>query len=167
MRRVPGVEDAIQYTVPIARALEQVRMGKNPHLTTREKHVRECYVALKQGADAEGVRQAIVTMPNYFADYNTNVNFVSLEEVKKMKKEMPHGGFVMTSGVTGNGNNAMIEYQNQWGSNPEATGNILVACARAAHRLVKDNRIGAFTMLDIPPAYYNPRTRDELLKDFM
>ncbi|MBU2497064.1 MAG: diaminopimelate dehydrogenase [Nanoarchaeota archaeon] len=167
IRKVEGVADAVQYTLPIQETLDIVRTGSNPQLTTREKHRRDCYVALKSGADPETVKQAIVTMPNYFSDYNTMVAFESPEEVSGRKKQMPHGGFVMTSGVTGDGNKALIEYRNQWKSNPEATGSILIACARANYRLQQDNKFGAFTMLDIPPAYLSPHSQEELLKEFM
>jgi len=167
LRKVEGVADAIQYTMPIQEALTQVRAGLNLPLTTREKHWRDCHVALKPGADPEIVRQAIVTMPNYFADYNTSVTFESPEQIAERKKQMPHGGFVMTSGETGRGNKALVEYRNDWASNPEATGSILIACARANHRLQKEGKFGAFTMLDLSPALLSPRSREELLKDFM
>lgn len=169
LRKVEGVADAIQYTMPIEDALGRVRKGENPQLTTREKHWRDCHVALKPGADPEKVREAIVTMPNYFADYETKVTFETQESVNERKKQMPHGGFVMASGNTGfsQDNKAMIEYRNQWGSNPEATGNILVACARAVMRLKEEGKTGAFTMLDIPPAYYSPCSKEELLKNWM
>ena len=167
IRKVEGVADAIQYTIPIQEALNTVRTGSNPQLTTREKHWRDCYVALKPEADPEAVKQAIVTMPNYFSDYDTIVTFESPEKISERKRQMPHGGFVMTSGETGNGNNALIEYTNQWKSNPEATGSILIACARANYRLQQDKKFGAFTMLDIPPAYLSPRSQEELLKNWM
>lgn len=167
IRQVPGVADAIQYTMPYPAALDKVRAGGNPELSTREKHWRQCFVALKPDADSAAVIKAIKIMPNYFADYDTTVTFETPEKIAERKKEMPHGGFVMTSGQTGDGNKALIEYNNQWASNPEATGNILVACARANYRLQDGGRWGAFTMLDIPAAYLSPRSREELLKDFM
>ncbi|MBM3233720.1 diaminopimelate dehydrogenase [Candidatus Pacearchaeota archaeon] len=167
LRRVPGVLDAIQYTVPVQEALSSVRSGVNPELTTRQKHMRECFVALKPRANPDEVRKAIVTMPNYFADYNTSVVFETPEQVAKRKKEMPHAGFVLTSGKTGNGNKAVVEYSNTWKSNPEATGSILVACARACHRLSLEGRAGAFTMLDIPPAMLSPLSQEELLRSWM
>ena len=166
IRRVEGVADAIQYTMPIKDSLNLVREGKNPDLTTGQKHWRDCYVALKEGADPEKVREEIESMPNYFLDYVVRVTFETPEQIAERKKEMPHGGFVLTIGETGQGNKALIEYRNDWKSNPDATGSILVACARANYRLQGDIG-GAFTMLDIPPAYLSPHSRDELLKDFM
>jgi diaminopimelate dehydrogenase len=167
IKQIPGVAEAIQYTIPRQEALVAVRSGTNPDLTTRQKHKRDCHVALKPGADAETVRKAIVEMPKYFADYDTQVTFETINQVKERRKEMPHGGFVTTSGTTGKDSKATIEYQNAWGSNPEATGSILVACARAAHRLNKQGNTGAFTMLDIPAALLSPHSREELLKDWM
>jgi diaminopimelate dehydrogenase len=167
IRRVEGVADGIQYTVPDQEALERVRKGENPDLTTRQKHTRQCHVALKPDADPVKVNEAIVTMPKYFADYNTYVHFESPEQVAERKKAMPHGGFVMVSGETGQGNKALIEYRNQWKSNPEATGSILVACARANYRMHKEGVRGAITMADIPPVKYHPLERGEVIKNLM
>ncbi|MBM3247032.1 diaminopimelate dehydrogenase [Candidatus Pacearchaeota archaeon] len=167
IRRVPGVKDGIQYTLPINAALEQVRAGTNPDLTTRQKHSRDCYVTLEPGADPEKVRTAIVTMPKYFEDYDTRVTIETPEQITERKRAMPHGGFVMVSGETGKGNKALIEYKNQWASNPEATGSILVACARANYRMRQDGRTGAITMADIPPVMYHPLERAEVIKNLM
>jgi len=167
IRRVEGVADGIQYTVPIESALESVRKGENPELTTRGKHFRNCYVALKPEADPEIVRQTIAEMPKYFADYNTRVTFESPEQIAERKKAMPHGGFVMVSGETGRANKALIEYKNQWASNPEATGSILVACARANYRMHKEGVRGAITLADIPPIKYHPQERSEVIKTWM
>ncbi len=167
VRAVDGVLNGIQYTVPAQAALDVVRSGANPEITTRQKHTREVFIALKPGADETKVRRTIVGMPKYFADYDTTVTIESPESIAERLKTMPHGGFVMTSGKTGKNNNALIEYQNQWASNPEATGSILVACARACHRLNKEGVYGSKTMLDIPPAYFSPLSRDELLKHWM
>ena len=167
IRAIDGVLDGIQYTVPVPQALEAVRSGKNPELTTRQKHTRECFIALKPGADEKKVRDAIINMPKYFADYDTTVTIESAKQVAERRSAMPHAGIVMTSGKTANSNNALIEYRNQWSSNPEATGSILVACARACYRLHQEGRMGAMTMLDIPPAYYSTLSRTELLKNWM
>lgn len=167
IRRIPGVADAIQYTVPVQTALDLVRSGSNPKLTTRQKHIRECFVALKPGADGARVVGDIVNMPNYFLDYDTAVIFETLEQIAERKKQMPHAGFVLTSGQTGSGNKAGIEYRNHMECNPEFTGSILVACARAAHRLSLEGRTGAFTMLDLSPALLSPLSREELLKHWM
>lgn len=167
IRAVDGVLDGIQYTVPVQEALNLVRSGRNPELTTRQKHKRECYIALKPNANQEEVTRAIVTMPKYFSDYDTTVTIETPEQIAERKKSMPHGGFVLTSGETGNGNKALIEYQNNWASNPEATGSILLACARACNRFNREEKVGAYTMLDIPPAYYNALSREELLKNWM
>ncbi len=167
VRAVEGVLNGIQYTVPSQAALEAVRSGTNPDLNTRQKHTREVFLALKPGADERKVRETITNMPKYFADYDTTITIETSERIEERLKAMPHGGFVLTSGQTGEGNNALIEYKNQWQSNPEATGSILVACARAGHRLNREGQVGAYTMLDIPPVYYSPLSRKELLKSWM
>lgn len=166
-RQVRGVKDARSYTIPIKEALEKVRIGENPDLTARQKHKRLVYVVAEENADLTRIDEEIRTMPNYFADYNTEVRFITEEEMKKNHSKYPHAGFVFASGKTGEGNKALIEYRCEWQSNPEATGNILVACARAAYRLRKEGKSGAFTMLDIPPAYLSPHSKEELLKSFM
>jgi diaminopimelate dehydrogenase len=168
IRRVEGVADGIQYTMPKDEAIKQARDGSGQGLKTGDKHWRNCYIALKPGADEAAVVQAIRTMPKYFADYETKVTIETPKQITERKRTMPHGGFVLTSGETGKGNKALIEYRNGWASNPEATGSILVACARANYRLQQRSHCkGAFTMLDIPPALFSPRSREELLKSFM
>lgn len=164
IRRVKGVKNAKQYTVPVPKALEAVRNGENPELTTRQKHTRECYVAAEEGADKEQIVNDIVTMPNYFADYDTTVNFVSEEELIKNHSGIPHGGFVIRSGRTGqNGENKhIIEYSLKLDSNPEFTSCVLVAYARAAYRLNKEGASGAKTVFDIAPAYLSSKSGEEL-----
>ena len=164
IRRIDGVVDARQYTVPVESALSEVREGKSPALTTREKHRRECYVVAEEGADLSRIENEIKTMPNYFADYDTTVTFVSREELLSKHGGMPHGGSVIRNGKTGRDgeNNHTVEFSLKLDSNPEFTGSVLVACARAAVRLSKEGRSGAFTMLDIPPAYLSPEAPDYL-----
>ena len=169
IRRISGVADAKQYTVPVEAAVEAVREGKNPELTTREKHTRECYVVLKDGADAAEVEREIVTMPNYFADYDTTVHFVSQEELDAHHKGLPHGGFVIHTGSTGKGgeHKQRIEYSLHLDSNPEFTASVLVACARAVARLALENQVGARTIFDLPPAYLSPLTGAELRRNLL
>lgn len=162
IRRIPGVKNAIQYTIPVASALESVRNCENPELTTRQKHTRDCYVVVEEGADKAAIEAEIVNMPNYFADYDTTVTFMEEEEFKAAHTGMPHGGFVMRSGVTGNGTNQMIEYSLKLGSNPEFTSSVLVAYARAAYRLAKEGVTGCKTVFDIAPAYLSPMSGEEL-----
>ena len=164
IRRIPGVADARQYTVPVPAALEAVRAGKNPQLTTREKHTRECYVVAEEGADTDAIREAIVTMPNYFADYDTTVTFISQEELNRDHAGIPHGGSVIRTGTTGqNGENThVIEYSLKLDSNPEFTGSVLVAVARAAKRLADAGETGCRTIFDIAPALLAPQTPDYL-----
>lgn len=162
IRRIDGVADAKQYTIPVEAALEAVRSGANPELTTRQKHTRECWVVLEEGADAAAVEEQIVTMPNYFADYDTTVHFVSQEELDRDHAGIPHGGFVLRSGETGDGNPALIEYSLKLGSNPGFTGNVLVAFARAAHRLSVEGQSGARTVFDIAPSYLSSHSGDYL-----
>lgn len=164
IRRIPGVKNAKQYTIPVESALEAVRSGSNPELTTREKHTRECFVVLEDGADAAQVEEAIKTMPNYFADYDTTVHFISEEELEKNHSGIPHGGFVLRSGVTGwnKENKHLIEYQLKLDSNPEFTSSVLIAYARAAHRLATEGQFGCKTVFDIAPAYLSAKSGDEL-----
>ena len=164
IRRIEGVLDAKQYTVPVEKALTSVRNGENPVLTTREKHTRECFVVAKEGADLERIRQEIVNMPNYFADYDTIVNFISLEELKRDHSGIPHGGVVVRSGKTGvnKENTHIIEYSLKLDSNPEFTASVIVAFARAAVKLNNEGQKGAKTVFDIPPAYLSPKTPEEL-----
>ncbi len=164
IRRIKGVKDAKQYTIPVEAALEAVRSGANPELSTREKHTRECFVVLEDGADAAAVEKEIKTMPNYFADYDTTVHFISEEELKRDHSGMAHGGFVIRSGKTGMNkeHNHIIEYSLKLDSNPEFTTSVLVAYARAAHRLAKEGQCGCKTVLDIPPAYLSEKSGEEL-----
>ncbi len=164
IRRIDGVKDARQYTVPVQSAIEAVRAGENPTLTTRQKHVRECYVVLEDGADAKKVEESIKTMPNYFADYDTTVHFISEEELRANHSELPHGGVVLRSGVTGieNEHNHVIEYKLKLDSNPEFTSSVVIAYARAAYRLALEGQIGCKTVFDIAPAYLSAKSADEL-----
>lgn len=158
IRRIPGVLDARQYTIPVEAALERVRSGEQPVLTTREKHTRECYVVAEEGADLAAIENAIKTMPNYFADYDTTVHFISQEELNQNHAGIPHGGVVFRTGTTGeNGKHKhVIEYRLKLDSNPEFTTGVLAACARAAFRLNQEGTSGCKTLFDIPPAYLHP-----------
>ena len=152
IRRIEGVIDARQYTVPVESALERVRNGENPQLTTREKHTRECFVAVEDGADKEKIENEIKNMPNYFADYDTTVHFVSPDELKANHSKLPHGGFVIRTGKTADGNKHVIEYSLKLDSNPEFTGSCLTAFARAVYKAYCRNDFGCKTVFDIPPA---------------
>lgn len=169
IRRIPGVIDARQYTVPIKSALDAVRSGSSPQLSTREKHLRECYVVAEDGADKELIREKIVTMPKYFADYDTTVTFITAEEMKENHSSLPHGGFVIRTGVTGmNGENAQsIEYSLKLDSNPEFTGAVIVAYARAVNRLSRRGQIGAITVFDIAPADLSIYEREYLYEHML
>jgi diaminopimelate dehydrogenase len=167
VRRVPGVAGGVQYTVPSAAAVEAVRSGRRPQLSTREKHVRECYVVLEDGADAAEVERAIVTMPHYFADYDTTVHFISAEELARDHTAMPHGGFVIRSGSTGAGSSQVVEYRLELGSNPEFTASVLVAYARAAARLNAQGQVGAKTVLDVPPGLLSPKPAEQLRAELL
>jgi diaminopimelate dehydrogenase len=164
IRRVKGVKNAIQYTIPIEPAVKSVRSGSNPELATREKHLRECFVVAEDGADKAEIEKAIATMPNYFSDYDTAVHFVSEKELKKNHSGMPHGGFVFRSGVTGTNRDTkqIIEFSLKLESNPEFTAGILVAYARAAVRMNKEGNTGAKTVFDVPLGYLSGRSGDEL-----
>lgn len=163
IRRIDGVVDARQYTVPVPEALEAVRSGKNPELTTRQKHTRLCYVVAEEGADKERIEKEIVTMPNYFADYDTTVNFITAEEMKKDHSGLPHGGSVIYTGTTDNGNKThVIEYSLKLDSNPEFTGSVLTAYARAAYRMNNNGESGAKTVFDVAPALLSPLSGDEI-----
>ncbi len=167
IRRIDGVVDARQYTVPVPEALEKVRSGENPTLTTRDKHTRECYVVAEESADLKRIENEIKTMPNYFADYDTFVHFITMEELKRDHTKLPHGGFVIRTGETSDGNHQMIEYRLKLDSNPEFTGSVLVAVARAAARLSAKGECGAKTILDIPPALLSPLTEEELRAHYL
>ena len=163
IRKIDGVKDAKQYTIPIESAIEDVRAGKNPELTTREKHLRDCYVVAEEGADLDRIEKEIKEMPNYFADYDTTVQFISEAELKKNHSAMPHGGFVIRSGNTGD-NKQIIEYSLKLESNPEFTGSILVAYARAACYLADKGDCGAKTVFDIPPSLLTAEPTADLMK---
>ena len=162
IRRVPGVAGGVQYTLPVEEAVERVRSGERPKLATREKHRRDCYVVLADGADAEAVRQAIVTMPHYFDEYDTTVNFISAEELRRDHAAMPHGGFVIRSGNTSAENTQVIEYGLKLGSNPEFTSSVLVAYARAVHRMHQQGDVGAKTVFDVAPGLLSPKSAEQL-----
>jgi len=162
VRRVSGVQAAVQYTLPSPSALARVRAGERPRLTTREKHARECFVVLAPGADAQAVRQAIVTMPDYFADYDTTVHFISAEELARDHAAMPHGGLVLRSGSTGAGHEQMMEFSLRLDSNPEFTASVLVAYARAVHRLQQRGEVGAKTPFDVAPGLLSPMSAEAL-----
>ena len=165
IRRIEGVVDAKQYTIPVESALEAVRNSENPELSTREKHTRECFVVAEEGADKARIEKEIKEMPNYFADYDTTVHFITLEELKRDHGGIPHGGFVIRSGRTGAEleNNHIIEYSLKLDSNPEFTASVIVAYARAAARMKREGMKGCKTVFDVPPAYLSPRTYDELI----
>lgn len=168
IRRIEGVKNGIQYTVPIEEAVERVRSGSEPVLTTREKHLRECYVVPEEGADLAAIEEAIKTMPNYFDEYETTVTFITEEELKEQHSKMPHGGFVIRSGETGcEGNKHVIEYSLKLDSNPEFTASVLIAYARAAYRLSKAGESGARSVFDIAPALLSQKTPEELRKQML
>ena len=165
IRRVEGVKNGKQYTIPVDAALEAVRSGQNPELTTREKHIRECFVVLEEGADAAKVEETIKTMPNYFADYDTIVNFISEEEFNEKHSGIPHGGFVIRSGKTGwnEENSHIIEYSIKLDSNPEFTSSVIVAYARAAYRMNAEGQTGCKTVFDVAPIYLCADKREEII----
>ncbi len=169
IRRVEGVKDARQYTVPVEAALQAVRNGENPELTTRQKHTRECFVVAEEGADLMRIEEEIVTMPNYFADYDTTVHFISEEELMRDHKGIPHGGFVIRTGKTGweNEHSHVIEYSLKLDSNPEFTASVIAAYARAAYRLGKEGVTGCKTVFDIAPAYLSSMSGEELRKHLL
>lgn len=169
VRRIPGVLDARQYTIPVDAALEQVRSGAEPKLTTRQKHTRECFVVAEEGADLAAIEQAIKTMPNYFDEYDTTVHFISQEEMDRDHKGIPHGGMVFRTGRTGlkGENRHIIEYKLTLDSNPEFTASVLTACARAVYRLYREGQRGCKTVLDIGPGYLHPQSPEELRKNLL
>ncbi len=164
IRRIPGVVDARQYTVPVQSALDSARSGEGREFTPRQMHTRECYVVVEDGADKEAIRQQIVTMPNYFADYDTTVEFITMDELKSEHAGIPHGGFVIRSGKTGwNGENShAVEYSLDLDSNPEFTSSVLVSAARAVVRFAAEGHTGCLTMFDVPPAYLSPYSGEYL-----
>jgi len=169
IRRVEGVLDGKQYTIPVEGALEAVRSGKNPELTTRQKHIRECFVVAEDGADTARIEAEIKNMPNYFADYDTTVHFITMEELKANHSGIPHGGFVIRSGKTGwnEENTHIIEYSIKLDSNPEFTSSVIVAYARAAYRLSCEGQSGCKTVFDIAPAYLSAQSPEELRKHLL
>lgn len=164
VRRIEGVKDCRQYTVPVEAAVEQARSGANPELTTRQMHTRECFVVAEEGADLDRITKEIVTMPNYFADYDTTVHFITEEEMQRDHSELPHGGFVIRSGVTGfeKEHKQIVEYNLTLDSNPEFTGSILVAYARAAFKMAQEGQSGCKTVFDVAPAYLSALSGEEL-----
>lgn len=167
IRRVPGVKAGVQYTIPVQEVIDSIRAGETPQLTTREKHRRECYVVAEEGADREAITRSIVEMPNYFADYDTTVNFVSAEELAEKHSGMPHGGFVIRSGVTGSGSKQIAEFGLKLDSNPEFTASVLAAYARAAVRLKREGHTGAKTVFDIPLGHLSPRSAEDLRRELL
>lgn len=167
LRRVPGVKGAVQYTIPIQDAVERVRSGALPTLSTREKHTRECFVVLHDGADAAAVEKAIVTMPDYFADYDTSVTFITEDVLQSEHRAMPHGGFVIRSGQTGSSTTQVVEYSLKLDSNPEFTSSVLVAYARAAYRMSQMGLSGARTVFDVAPGWLSPKPAAQLRKEIL
>lgn len=169
IRRVEGVKDGKQYTIPVEDALAAVRNGENPELTTRQKHIRECFVVAEEGADQAKIEETIKNMPNYFADYDTTVHFISEEELKEQHSGIPHGGFVFRTGVTGweEEHNHIIEYSLKLDSNPEFTSSVIVAYARAVYRLSQEGASGCKTVFDIAPAYLSTKSGAELRKHLL
>ena len=169
IRRIDGVNDARQYTIPVDEALEQVRKGENPELTTRQKHIRECFVVADDNADKEKIKNEIVNMPNYFADYDTIVHFISQEELDREHSGIPHGGFVIRSGVTGlnKENKHIVEYSLKLDSNPEFTASVIVAYARAAYKMKKEGLSGCKTVFDVAPSYLSPKSAEDLRKTML
>lgn len=169
IRRIAGVKDARQYTIPVEEAVERVRRGENPELTTREKHKRECFVVVEDWADKNAIEQEIINMPNYFSDYDTTVHFITEEELNANHKGLPHGGFVLRSGITGfeKENKHIVEYGLKLDSNPEFTGTIVLAYARAAYKMAKDGLSGAKTVFDVAPSYLSPKSGEELRKSLL
>ena len=166
VRRIEGVLDARQYTIPVESAIKAVRNGENPTLTTRQKHTRECFVVAAEGADKLRIEKEIKEMPNYFSDYDTTVHFITIEEMKKNHSGLPHGGCVIRTGKTCNCKH-VIEYNIKLESNPEFTSSVLVAFARAAYKLNKEGQTGAKTIFDIPPAYLSAKSAEELRKTML
>ncbi|MFD2305395.1 diaminopimelate dehydrogenase [Enterococcus termitis] len=167
LRRIEGVIDAVQYTIPNNEVIDKLKAGEKLELTTRDKHFRECFVVLEEGTNAEKIRAEIVSMPNYFADYDTEVHFITQAELDKEHKAMPHGGTVLHTGTTHENTKQVIEYNLQLESNPEFTASVLVAYARACVRLAEEKQYGAYTVLDIPPKYLSPKSDEALRKELL
>lgn len=167
IRRVPGVKAGVQYTVPVESVIDRIRAGETPELATREKHLRQCFVVAEEGANKDDITETIVSMPNYFADYDTTVTFITEEQLKSEHGGMPHGGFVIRSGVTGAGTKQIIDFGLKLESNPEFTASVLVAYARAANRMSREGLAGAKTVFDIPYAYLSPKSGEELRRELL
>lgn len=167
IRRVQGVKNGVQYTIPVESAVERVRQGENPELTTRDKHLRDCYVVAEEGADKAQIEREIKEMPNYFSDYDTTVNFITEEELRTNHSAMPHGGTVLRSGRTGENSTQIIEFGLKLDSNPEFTASVLVAYARAVYKLAKEGQTGARTVFDIPFGLLSPKSPEELRKELL
>ncbi|SOC43099.1 diaminopimelate dehydrogenase [Ureibacillus acetophenoni] len=167
VRRVEGVKNGVQYTIPSEAAMDKVRSGENPELATADKHNRVCYIVAEEGADKAKIENEIKTMPNYFADYDTEVHFITEEELKRDHSKAPHGGFVIRGGNTGAGNKQIYEFSLKLDSNPEFTASVLVAYARAAYRLNQEKQFGAKSVFDVAPGYISPKTAEELRRDYL
>lgn len=167
IRRVPGVKAGVQYTIPVQEVIDRIRSGETPELATREKHLRQCFVVAEEGANKDDIVSTIVNMPNYFSDYDTTVTFITEEELRANHSGMPHGGFVIRSGVTGEGTKQIIEFGLTLGSNPEFTASVLVACARAGYRMSQDGVKGAKTIFDLPIGYLSPKPADQLRRELL
>ncbi|MWC29721.1 diaminopimelate dehydrogenase [Paenibacillus sp. MMS18-CY102] len=167
IRRVPGVKAGVQYTVPVESVIDRIRAGETPELATREKHLRQCFVVAEDDADQEVIRETIISMPNYFSDYDTTVEFITEEQLAAEHQGMPHGGFVIRSGITGESTKQIIEFGLKLESNPEFTASVLVAYARAANRLSQEGQAGAKTVFDIPFAYLSPKSGEELRRELL
>ncbi|MEQ7802281.1 diaminopimelate dehydrogenase [Pedobacter sp. ASV1-7] len=167
VRRVDGVKNGVQYTIPMESAIEKVRAGENPQLSTAEKHERVCYIVANEGVDLAEIENTIINMPHYFDQYDTTVNFISEEELLKNHSTMPHGGIVFRSGVTGNGSKQRIEFSLELESNPEFTASVLVAYTRAIGKMAKEGQTGAKTVFDIPLGYLSPKSAAELRKELL
>lgn len=167
VRRVEGVKNGVQYTIPSEKAIDRVRNGENPELATSDKHTRECFIVPEDGADTAKIEETIKTMPNYFDEYETTVHFITEEELKRDHNAMPHGGFVIRSGKTGAGTNQIVEFSLKLDSNPEFTSSVLVAYGRAAYRMNKEGLIGAKTVYDVAPSYLSPQSNADLRKKYL
>lgn len=167
IRRVNGVKNGVQYTIPSEEAMDKVRSGSNPELTTAEKHRRVCYIVAEESADKAAIENEIKTMPNYFADYDTEVNFISEEELKRDHSKAPHGGFVIRGGKTSEDITQIYEFSLKLDSNPEFTASVLVSYARAAYRLSQEKQFGAKTVFDVAPSYISPKSPEQLRKDYL
>ena len=167
IKKIPGVKNAVQYTIPIEEAINKVRNGESPNLLTSEKHIRECYVVTEDNADLQQIEQQIKTMPNYFDEYNTIVHFISEDELNLNHNSMPHGGLVIRSGNTGHINKHILEFSLKLDSNPEFTASILLSLARATYRMYESGQIGAKTILDIPPSLLSKKSSEELRQSLL